>query len=96
MNAVTAPEVAALQLRLSSPYAQTATVEPYGFPMVCEYEHDEGEAPIVNGGPDNWHPGSPPNAVLLTCRVGGVDITDMLSSSQVERLEEAILEQLES
>lgn len=81
-------------LRIVSQSAQTATVSPYGFDMECEYEYDEGEAPIL------WpteiaHPGTPPNAELLACRVGGVDLMDMLSSAQVARVEDAILEQLE-
>jgi hypothetical protein len=83
-----------LPITIISQRARTAVVQPYGFPMECEYEHDEGEAPIF------WpteaaHPGCPPNAELLSCKVGGVDIYPMLSSSQIEWIEEKILDQLE-
>lgn len=73
-----------------------AEVNPYDLaaPMVCEYEYDEGEAPTIAYGEFD-HPGFPANATLLSCKVGGVDLMDMLSSSQVERIEDAILEQLE-
>ena len=97
MTAFTKSEAAALPVRLSSPYARTIEVNPYDLeqPMVCEFEFDPGEDPIVTGGPDNWHPGSPPNVVLLSCRIGGVLVDDMLSLQQTERIEEAILEALE-
>jgi hypothetical protein len=83
-----------LPIRLISVNSRTAIVEPWGFPMECEYEFEEGEAPIL--GPNGFeHPGCPDNAVLLSCTVAGVDITEMLSNAQTERLEDAILEQLE-
>jgi hypothetical protein len=83
-----------LPITIISPRARTAVVDVYGFPMECEYEYDEGEAPIF------WpteaaHPGCPPNAELLACRVGGVDIYEMLKPGQIERIEDAILEQLQ-
>lgn len=97
MNALTKHEAAALPVRLSSPYARTIEVNPYDLsePMVCEVEYEAGEAPRLSGWPDDWHPGSPPNAVLLSCKVAGVDLMDMLSSGQVDRIESAILEALE-
>lgn len=94
MTAFTPSEAAALPVRLSSPYARTMVVEPYGFPMLVEFEYQEGESAIF--WPTEFaHPGSPDNAVLLSCKVGGVDLMDMLSSKQVDRIEEAILEALE-
>jgi hypothetical protein len=83
-----------LPITIISQRAKTAVVQPYGFPMECEYEYDEGEAPIY------WptelaHPGCPPNAELMACRVGGVDIYEMLKHEQIERIEDAILSQLE-
>ena len=83
-----------IRVALTSLRARSATVAPYDFPMEVTYEYDEGEAPIF------WptelaHPGSPPNAVLLSCKVGGVEIYEMLSSSQIERIEDEILQQLE-
>lgn len=95
MTAFTPSEAAALPVRLSSPYARTMVVEPYGFPMLVEFEHDPGELPKVSGGPDGWHPGTPPSVCILSCRIGGVIVDDMLSGRQTTRIEEAILEALE-
>lgn len=95
MNARTEPSALALPIRLTSPYAKTIEVTCYGVPMEVSFEHDPGESPIVTGGPDNWHPGTPPNAALLSCRIGGVEVLDMLTAAQVARVEETILEALE-
>jgi hypothetical protein len=81
-------------IRFSSLSARIARVEPYGFPMECEYEYDEGE-PAIYWPTDAAHPGSPPNVTLLACQVGGVNVYEMLSNDQIERIEEAILELIE-
>lgn len=81
-------------LRLTSPNARTTVVAPYGFDLECEYEYDEGESPIL-WPTDFAHPGSPPNAALLSCKVNGAELMEMLSPTQIERIEEAILSQLE-
>lgn len=83
-----------LPIQLISPYSHTAIVSPYGFPMEVEYEYDEGEAPIL-GDLEFAHPGYPPNASLLSCRIGGHEVYDMLSPQQIETIEEAILRTLE-
>jgi hypothetical protein len=73
----------------------TATVDPYGFDMDVTYEFDEGEPPIL--WPDSLaHPGTPPTAAVLTCKVGGVDIIDMLSAKQIDRIEQCIVDQMEA
>jgi hypothetical protein len=95
MNARSSLEVLDLPIRLTSPYARTAVVEPWGFCMTCEYEYEEGEAPTIADGEFD-HPGSPANVALLSCTVGGVDIMEMLKLEQQERIEEAILELLEN
>lgn len=82
-------------LKIASPRAMTTIVTPYDFPMVVEYEYDEGE-PSIFWPTERAHPGSPPNASLLSCKVGGVNVYDMLSPDQIERIEEAILSQLEN
>jgi hypothetical protein len=81
------------RIAISSLRARTTTVAPYDFPMEVQYEYDEGEAPIF-WPTEQAHPGSPPNAILLSCKVGGVEIYEMLSSSQIERIEEAILDEM--
>ena len=95
MNARAEPSALALPVRLTSPYEKTIVVSPWGFPIEASYEYDAGEPARISGGPDNWQPGTPPNAFLLSCRIEGVDVTEMISSDQRERLEEAILDALE-
>lgn len=77
---------------LSYSGTRMAEVNPYELeqPMVCEYSYDEGEKGIF------WptelaHPGSPPCVELLSCRIGGVEVIDMLVSKQREHIEEALL-----
>lgn len=82
------------RLRIVSPNSQTATVSPYGFAMECEFEYDKGEAQIF-WPTEHAHPGTPPNAQLLACRVGGVDITEMLTSCQRENIEEKLVRECE-
>ena len=82
------------RIQLASLRSFSTVVSPYGFPMECEYEYDEGESPIF-WPTEQAHPGSPPNVQLLSCRIGGVEVYDMLKPEQCERIEETILEQLE-
>lgn len=70
-----------------------ATVSPYDFNMDCTFEYTEGE-PLVMWG-DYPHPGSPAYCVLIACRVGGVDIYEMLDDKQIERIEALLLEEME-
>lgn len=95
MNAISRAESLALPVRLTSPYARTIDITVYGVPMVCEYQYEKGEPCRASGPPDSWDPGYPPNVALLSCSVGGVDITEMLSNAQQEHIEDAILDALE-
>jgi hypothetical protein len=90
MNA-TVPSV----LRIVSNRSHSMTVQPWGFAMECEYEYDPGE-PTIWHPAELSHPGSPPNVALLSCKVGGVDLMEMLSFDQQERIEGVILDQLEN
>jgi hypothetical protein len=74
------------RLRIVGSNEHTLIVEPYGFPMVCEFEFYPGESGTFTT------PGTPDNLQMLSCTVGGVDIVDMLSNSQRERIEELLLE----
>ena len=67
----------------------TAVVSPYGFPMEVTFEYFDGEAPTQD------HPGAPDDCQILSCRVGGIDINDMLSPVQTDRICEAITEQVQ-
>lgn len=71
---------------------QESVVKPFGFDMVVEYDYDPGEPGIPSG--DEAHPGTAAEACLCACRVGGVNIFNMLDDWQLERIETAILEQL--
>jgi hypothetical protein len=80
------------RLRIVGSNTRTTSVSPWGFRMEVEYEYDPGEAPIY-WPTDRAHPGSPPNAALMACRINGQDVMDMLTSGQIERLEDAILQE---
>ncbi len=84
----------ATRLRIVSADTLTAVVSPYGFDMTCEYEYQAAELPILFG--SNSHPGSPANAQLLTCKVGSIEITDMLTNGQRERIEDLIISDMEN
>ena len=85
----TNPELIAL--RLVAENEHRATVSPYGFPMDCVFEFYEGE-PAILWPTELAHPGAPDCCQLLQAFVGGVDIYEMLSSDQIERIEETYLE----
>lgn len=72
----------------------TATVNYCGVEMECTYEYEEAEAACFDV-ERNPCPGSPANAVLCECRIGGVDVIDMLTVEQIERVEEKILESMQ-
>lgn len=75
---------------------QTLTLEAWaGVEMVCVVDFEDGECPIF-WPTERAHPGSPPSCVLESCKVKDVELIDMLSFSQVERLEELAANQLET
>ena len=59
-------------------------VKPWGFDIDVDYELDEGELP----GPLN--PGVDPFVIILSAKVGGVEIYEMLGDAQLLRLEAAV------
>jgi len=83
----------------SKPAAPTpsprATVKPYGFDMVCQYEYT-AEVPAVINDLTGGDPGADEQIAVLTCFVGGVDIHEMLNARQHIRIADAILSQLRS
>lgn len=70
-------------------HESTVTVTYRGVEMECSYEYDPGEPST------QMHPGWPENATLCKCKVGGVDILEMLSNRQRDEIECAILEACE-
>lgn len=77
------------RIQITHPFTHEIALEIWSFPMQVSYTYEAGEPGTFD------HPGYPPNAVLERCVVGGVDISEMLSLDQRERLEEKILENIE-
>lgn len=64
---------------------RTASVSYCGVSMACQYEYDPAEPATY------LHPGSPENAALVSCKVGGVDIFEMLTNEQQDEIETLLL-----
>lgn len=60
-------------------------VRPWGFDIDVDFELDEGELP----GPLN--PGVEPYCVILSAKVGGIEVYEMLDNAQLMRLEAAVM-----
>jgi hypothetical protein len=82
------------KLNLTSASLRSGIVSPWDFPMECVFEYYPGDplgnAPLF-GGPTPI----PSSAQLMSCKVNGRDIMDMLSTAQIERIEDALVDQLE-
>lgn len=64
-----------------------ATVTYCGVPMSVEYDYTPGEG-------QTWtDPGYPACAEMHSCKVGGVQVLDMLSAEQREAIETLILDE---
>lgn len=62
------------------------TVTYCGVQMVCAYDYSPAERET------RIDPGQPEVAELYECKVGGIDIVDMLSAEQRDAIESLILE----
>ncbi|MFP5340438.1 MAG: hypothetical protein ACLGIW_18435 [Gammaproteobacteria bacterium] len=67
-----------------------ASITAWDIPMDVEYEYSPAEAGVLWGTPP--YPGCPASASLLSVKVGGVDILEMLDDEQIQRIESAVLE----
>lgn len=67
-----------------------ASIKAWDIPMDVEYDFTPGESAVKWG--DYPHPGWPASADLLSVKVGGVDILEMLDDEQIQRIESAVLE----
>lgn len=72
---------------------QSIDITVYGIPMSVIYDYEPGELPVFSG--PHAGPGSAPAAYVQSVKVGGVDIYEMLSNDQLERIEETILRAIE-
>lgn len=62
-----------------------AHVTVWDIPMEVDFDYSPAES-------RTWdHPGSPAEASICAVLVGGVDIVEMLSDEQHQRIEEAVL-----
>ena len=68
---------------------QSIDITAYGIPMSVIYDYEPGELPVFSG--PHAGPGCAPSVYLLSVKVGGVDIYEMLSTEQMQRIEETIL-----
>ncbi len=68
----------------------TAIVRPWGFDIHITFDYDEGEPPIFSP-IDEAHPGADPYAVILKAQIGGVEVYEMLTSAQLNTLEDHAL-----
>jgi hypothetical protein len=59
-------------------------VRPWGFDIDVEVDIDEGEPPTMTS------PGVDPFVIILSAKVGGVEIYEMLGDAQLLRLEAAV------
>lgn len=83
-----------MNARIQSLTARETEVTYCGVRMVVSFEYEPEERALwspVHGG----IPGSPANAILISAKVGGVDIAEMLSNEQREHIEDLILEQMQ-
>jgi hypothetical protein len=62
-----------------------ATIHYGAVPMVCEFAYYKGFAET------RVEPGEPESVTLESCRVGGVEINDMLTDLQWEEIEGLLL-----
>lgn len=63
----------------------TLTIDPFGFPMEVDFYYTPAY-------PGSWdEPSEREDASIEAVRVGGVDINDMLSLEQSQRIERALL-----
>ncbi len=67
--------------------ARETLVTLWGIIFDCQYLHEKGQAMTLTD------PSFPEGAILTVCKVGGVDIFEMLNKDQTLRIEEAILNQ---
>ena len=67
---------------------KTYTLDIWGFAMEVSADVDPGEPMTFD------HPGAAPMADVIHVHVGGVDIVEMLSKAQIDRIEEHILRQV--
>jgi len=71
----------------------TASITYCDVPMVVEFELVKGEPTILWG--DNAHPGSPDCAEISSVLIGGVEVYEMLSNDQLDRIEEKVRDDMD-
>ena len=64
-------------------------VSPWGFPMSVHADIEPGQGATFDD------PGYGPEVCISSVFVGGINIVDMLDNAQLQRLEEAIIRELD-
>jgi len=72
---------------------QSLDIEAYSIPMRVFFDYEPGE-PMVLSGPQAG-PGYDSAVIVESVLIGGVNVYEMLSNRQLERIEEIILRILE-
>ena len=72
---------------------QSIDISAYDVPMSVTYEYEAGEDPVFSG--PLAGPGTPSSVYVQSVCIGGVEVYEMLSNDQLERIEETILRAIE-
>lgn len=63
-------------------------------PLTVECEYDPGE-PAIYWPTDRAHPGCAPEAILIACKAGEVDVLPLLDEDSASEIESVILAKLQ-
>lgn len=66
-----------------------ASVTYCGVRLDCQFDYDASEPAT------RWHPGSPANAALESCKAGGIELMEMLTREQQDEIETKLAEVME-
>ena len=76
-------------------HASTLTIIHNDVPLTIEVEYDPGE-PAIYWPFDSAHPGAPGEAILMSCKAGGIDIYPLLDSDTVTAIETRAAAEMEA
>ena len=72
---------------------RTIDIHAYDIPMSVRFDYEPGQAPVLTG--PHASPGYDPAVIVESVFIGGVNVYEMLSNEQLERIEDRILRALE-
>ena len=71
----------------------TASISYCDVDLLVTYEFVKGEPPVLWG--DYPHPGCPDCAEISSVLIGGVEVYEMLSNDQLDRIEEKVRDEMD-